>query len=244
MKSPFFEINDCISKMNEEEDKMVQETEISIKIAANQYCSLLKDWLPEDASIAIAVEETYVYYAAGTHDILLDNGKKNKRGSIADQVINKRRKVEAIIDEELLGTAYYGIGYPINFLGKPAALIIILSPEHPEAKGKPLRFVTGKQQDQWVPISIEQISHFESLNKKTWFYVDDEQYKINFTLKELSRRLPDFFLRIHRSYIINIHSIDRITRDFSSNLIISMKNGTELPVSNSYLIDVKRVLEF
>lgn len=223
---------------------MVQETENSIKIVANQYCSLLKDWLPKDASIAIAVEETYVYYAAGTHDILLDDGKKVKKGSIADQVINKGRKVEAVVDQELFGTAYYGIGYPINFLGKPAALIIILSPEHPEAKGKTLRFVTGKQQDQWAPISIDHISHFESLNKKNWFYVDDEQYKVNLTLKELSKRLPDYFLRIHRSYIINIHYINRITRDFSSNLIISMKNGTELPVSNSYLVDVKRTLEF
>lgn len=223
---------------------MIQETEFLHEEAANQYYSLLKDWIPKEASIAIAVGKTYIYYAVGTHDVFLENGTKIKEGSVADQVINKRKKIEAFIDQELLGTSYYGIGYPIDFLGEPAALIIILSPNHPEAKSEPLRFVTGKQQDEWAPISIEQIAHFESLNKKIWFYVDDEQFKTNLTLKELSRRLPDYFLRIHRSYIINIHAISRITRDFSSNLIIIMKNGAKLPISNSYLIEVKRILEF
>lgn len=223
---------------------MIQETDFFYETLANQYCSLLKDWIPKEASIAIAVGETYIHYAIGAHDVFLENGTKIKKGSIADQVISKRKKVDAVIDQELLGTSYYGIGYPIDFLGEPAALIIILSPNHPEAKCEPLRFVTGKQHDEWAPISIDQISHFESLNKKNWFYVDDEQYKTNLTLKELSRRLPDFFLRIHRSYIINIHAISRITRDFSSNLIIIMKNGTELPISNSYINEVKRILQF
>ncbi|WP_397537360.1 LytTR family DNA-binding domain-containing protein [Rummeliibacillus pycnus] len=223
---------------------MIQSTEVLAKELAEQYSNLLVDWIPKGASIAIAVGETYIYYEVGAYDILLENGKKFKKGSIADRVINERKKIETVIDQELLGIPYYGIGYPIDFLGKPAALIVILSPNHPEAKRDPFRFITGKQQDQWVPIAIDKISHFESLNKKNWFYADSEQYKINLTLKELARRLPDYFLRIHRSYIINIHAISRITRDFSSNLIIIMKDGNELPVSNSYLNEVKRVLEF
>jgi len=222
---------------------MAQETDISAKELANQYYNLLADWIPQDASLAIAVGETYVYYMAGAYDILLENGKKIKTGSIADQVIQKRKKVEAVIDQELLGIPYYGIGYPIDFLGQPAALIIILSPDHPVIKKNPFRFITGKQQDEWVPISIDKISHFESLNKKNWFYADGEQYKINLTLKELFKRLPDYFLRIHRSYIINIHAINRITRDYSSNLLIMMKDGSELPVSSSYLNEVKQILE-
>ncbi|MGG0656806.1 LytTR family DNA-binding domain-containing protein [Rummeliibacillus pycnus] len=223
---------------------MIQGTEILAKALAEQYSNLLVDWIPKGASIAIATGETYIYYAAGIHDILLERGKKIKKGSIADRVIKERKKIEAVIDQELLGIPYYGIGYPVDFLGEPAALIVILAPDHPVVKREPFRFITGKQEDQWVPIAIDKISHFESLNKKNWFYVDGEQYKINLTLKELPNRLPDYFLRIHRSYIINIHAISRITRDFSSNLNIIMKDGTELPVSNSYINEVKRVLEF
>ncbi|MFJ8261701.1 LytTR family DNA-binding domain-containing protein [Rummeliibacillus sp. NPDC094406] len=223
---------------------MIQSTEVLAKELAEQYSNLLVDWIPKGASIAIAVGETYIYYEVGAYDILLENGTKFKKGSIADRVIKERKKIETVIEQELLGIPYYGIGYPIDFLGKPAALIVILSPNHPEVKREPYRFITGKEQDQWVPIAIDKISHFESLNKKNWFYANGDQYKINLTLKELARRLPDYFLRIHRSYIINIHAISRITRDFSSNLIIIMKDGIELPVSNSYLNEVKRVLEF
>lgn len=223
---------------------MVQNIKNTAKEIAEQYRNLLIDWIPKEASLAIAVGETYVFYVAGAYDIHLENGKRIKEGSIADCVIKERKKIETVIDQEILGIVYYGIGYPIDFLGEPAALIIILSPDHPNAQTKPFRFVTGKQQDEWVPVSIEQISHFESLNKKNWFYAKGEQFKINLTLKELHKRLPDYFLRIHRSYIINIHAVNRITRDFSSNLVINMKDGTELPVSNSYLNEVKRVLEF
>lgn len=223
---------------------MIQKTEVLVREVAEQYISLLTDWIPKDATIAIAVDTSYIYYVAGKKDILLENGEEIKKGSIASRVIRERKKIEAVIEQELLGVSYYGIGYPIEFLGEPAALIIVLSPDHSEIKRNPLRFITGKQQDEWIPVDIAKISHFESLNKKNWFYKDGQQYKINLTLKELSRRLPDYFLRIHRSYIINIHGINRITRDYSSNLLIMMQDGTELPVSNSYLNDVKRVLEF
>lgn len=226
---------------------MIHNTAILVKELAEQYCRVLKDWIPKDASIAIAVGKAYVYYVAGANDVLLENGNEIIEGSIAERVIKERMKIEAVIEQEKNHTPLFEIGYPIDFLGEPAALIVIYSQctqGTQEVKKNPLRFVTGKQQDEWAPIPIEKISHFESLNKKNWFYAGSEQYKINLTLKELQKRLPDYFLRIHRSYIINIHAINRITRDFSSNLMITMQDGTELTVSQSYLNEVKRVLEF
>ncbi|MBK3495389.1 LytTR family transcriptional regulator [Viridibacillus sp. YIM B01967] len=211
---------------------------------AEQYKNLLADWIPQEATLAIAVGDSYIYYVAGAYDVHLNCGKGIKEGSIADQVIRERRKIEAVVEEELLGIPYYGIGYPIELHGEPAALIVILPPDHKLAIKEPYRFITGKQQDEWSPIPIEKVSHFESLNKKSWFYAKSEQYKTNLTLKELHRRLPDCFLRIHRSYIVNIHSIRKITRDFSSNLLIVLQDNTELPVSSSYINDVKRALEF
>lgn len=68
-----------------------------------------------------------------------------------------------------MGTPYYGIGYPIDLHGQPAALLVILPPNHHLAVKEPFRFITGKQQDEWAPIAIEKVSHFESLNKKAGF---------------------------------------------------------------------------
>ncbi|MGX9133490.1 LytTR family DNA-binding domain-containing protein [Rummeliibacillus sp. JY-2-4R] len=223
---------------------MIQNSAILVKELAEQYCRVLEDWIPKDSSIAIGVGNSYVYYKVGATDILLAKGNEIEKGSIAERVIKERIKIEAVIEQENKNISIFEVGYPIDFLGEHAALIVIYSRDIPETKKDFLRFVTGKQQDEWAPIPIEKISHFESLNKKNWFYADNEQYKINLTLKELQKRLPDYFLRIHRSYIINIHAINRITRDFSSNLIITMQDGTELTVSQSYLNEVKRVLEF
>ncbi len=212
------------------------------KNLAEQYYNLMSDWLPEESSVAIAVGDTYVYFN-GCQKLQLFNGKKVEAGSIVERVIKEGRKIEELMNEAFLEKPFYGIGYPITLMGEAAVLLVILSPLYQEIKNDPIRFVTGKQQDEWVLVPLEKITYFESLNKKNWCYTDDKQYTVNTTLKNLQKKLPKDFLRIHRSYIINIHAIDRITRDFSSNLMIHMEDGTGLPVSQTYLNEVKRLLD-
>ncbi|MFD1204852.1 MULTISPECIES: LytTR family DNA-binding domain-containing protein [Sporosarcina] len=209
-----------------------------------QYTCLLEDWIPKDASMAIALDNHYVYYMSGLHDIQLKEGQPIKKGSIADTVLQTRKKVDLIVDRTLFGKPYYGIGYPIEIRGKAGALIIILPPNYHVLKNEPIRMLTGKLHDEWYPVPLEQITHIESYQKKTFFYTEGEQYTTNCTLKELHLKLPSSFLRIHRSYIINLSCIDKISRDFSSNLLMKMKDGAELPISQTYLNDVKSTLCF
>lgn len=153
-------------------------------------------------------------------------------------------KTDAVMDNSLFDTPYYAIGYPIIINNQPGALIIVLPPTFSKPKTEPYRFLTGKQNEDWSPVPIEQISHFESLQKRTWFYKEGEQYKTSVTLKEMQTRLPNIFIRIHRSYIINIHFVKKISRDITSNFVVLLKDGTELPVSQSYMNDVRNVLDF
>ncbi|PIC80199.1 LytTR family transcriptional regulator [Sporosarcina sp. P18a] len=210
----------------------------------NQYASVLEDWVPKDASIAIAVSDHYIYYVPGMHDIHLREGQHIQTGSIAEVTIKNQRKVEVIMDNSLYGTSYFGIGYPIDVQGEDGALIIILPPNFHVLKKDQLQFLTGKKEDEWFPIPLDQVSYIESLHKKTWFYTAGENYNISFTLKDLHLRLPRCFLRIHRSYIINMNCIEKISRDFSSNLVIKLIDGTELPVSQTYLNEVRALLGF
>ncbi len=209
-----------------------------------QYASILEDWVPKDAAIAIAMGNTYIYYVEGIHDIRLKEGQPVMPGSIADKVINHRLKVDKIMDNSLFGIPYYGIGYPIDLQGEPGALIVILPPNYHVLRHEPFRFLTGKQEDEWSPVAIEEIAYIESLQKKTWFYVASEQFCTSYTLKELQLRLPKTFLRIHRSYIVNIPSIQRIYRDITSNLVLTLRDGTELPVGQTYMADVRKALGF
>ncbi|WP_233192123.1 LytTR family DNA-binding domain-containing protein [Sporosarcina sp. P34] len=223
--------------------KIMENKDIPKKIL-NQYASVLEDWVPKDASIAIAVSEHYIYYVPGMHDIHLREGQHIQTGSIAEVTIKNQRKVEVIMDNSLYGTSYFGIGYPIDVQGEDGALIIILPPNFHVLKKDQLQFLTGKKEDEWFPIPLDQVSYIESLHKKTWFYTAGENYNISFTLKDLHLRLPRCFLRIHRSYIINMNCIEKISRDFSSNLVIKLIDGTELPVSQTYLNEVRTLLGF
>jgi len=209
-----------------------------------QYVAILGDWIPKDASIAIAVGDRYIYYAEGTQDTQLMEGQLVIAGSIADKVISKRLKVDKVMDNTLFGSPYYGIGYPIVLQGEPGALLVILPSNYHVLNQEPFRFLTGKQEEEWFPVAIEEISYIESLQKKTWFYVANEQFCTNYTLKDLQLRLPKTFLRIHRSYIVNIPSIQRISRDITSNLALTLKDGTELPVGQTYMADVRKALGF
>ena len=87
----------------------------------------------------------------------LKEGQPVIPGSIADKVINKRLKVDKIMDNTLFGVPYYGIGYPIDLQGEPGALIVILPPNYHVLKHEPFRFLTGKQEEEWSPVQLKRL---------------------------------------------------------------------------------------
>lgn len=214
------------------------------KDVLEQYKTILEDWIPSNASIAIAVKDTFVYFGSGSHKISLEVGSPVPIDSIAYQVLQTRKKVDAMMESSLFEIPYYTIGYPITINGESSALLVVLPPLFKMEEPAKCKFLTGKQNEDWIPVSIEQISHIESLQKRTWFYKDGDQFKTNITLKELQTRLPEIFIRIHRSYIVNIHFIKKISRDITSSFIVKLKDGKELPISQSYLNEIRNILEF
>lgn len=214
------------------------------KSVLEQYKIILEDWIPSDASIAIAVNDTFIYFRSGHHNFSLTIGSPVPKNSIAYKILHEKKKIDAVMDNSLFDTPYYAIGYPITIDGQLGALVVVLPPLFKVEAPNLYQFLTGKQQEDWFPVPIEQISYIESLQKRTWFYSNKQQYKTVVTLKELQTRLPSTFIRIHRSYIINIIFIKKITRDLTSNFIIHLKDGTELPISQSYINQLRSILEF
>lgn len=214
------------------------------KLGLEQVGFIMGDWIPKEASIAIAVDGHYIYCKAGARDLHIQQGEEVLEGSVAARTYIERKRTEMLAGESILGAAYYGIGYPIEIAGKSGVLVIILPPDYMIQPKQPLRFLTGKVEETWRPVPIEQVSHIESSQKKTWFYADDETYCSIHTLKHLKDRLPDAYLPIHRSYIVNIPFIKEISRDFTSNYSLTMKDGSVLPVSQNYVGSVRERLGF
>jgi DNA-binding LytR/AlgR family response regulator len=206
-----------------------------------------KDWIPQEASVAIAINDQYCEYFSGKHDIQIKPGQAVPSGSITERVYQQKNRVESFVDESVFGIPYYGIGYPIeDENGLSGAITVILPPSYEYKKQETFAYITGKREEIWKPIPIEQIVYIESNLKKTWFYTKDCKYSTIHTLRSLEQRLPQSFLRIHRSYVVNISYIDQLSRDLSSNLILKLtvQDYPELTISQTYIPNVRRILEF
>lgn len=77
-------------------------------------------------------------------------------------------------------------------------------------------------------LDLDKLRYIESRNEQCFFYLEQETLPSRERISQLSERLPDSFLRIHRSYIINPALATAIAK---SGVHFGSK---ELPVSRSY----------
>jgi DNA-binding LytR/AlgR family response regulator len=95
--------------------------------------------------------------------------------------------------------------------------------------------------DKILIIPEDRIQFIKAEDKYTFIHTDDKEYIIPFTLKELEPRLDlEKFIRIHRSYIVNLGHIASIHRWFGGRLLLKMKNQQEITVSLSYTAAFKQ----
>lgn len=74
---------------------------------------------------------------------------------------------------------------------------------------------------------------------------DGKEYISNLTLKQLEERLPDDFLRVQKSYIVNKQKITEIHKYFNNRLILVMedKNHTKITTGTNYIETIRKELQ-
>lgn len=82
------------------------------------------------------------------------------------------------------------------------------------------------------------IVYFESRDKRLYLHMGRKEVPFPGTLEHLMEILPDVFMRVHKSIIVNRTKITEI--QFGNNLLI-LEGGTVVPVSRSYKSQVKAV---
>jgi len=94
-----------------------------------------------------------------------------------------------------------------------------------------------------VSIAIGDITHLKADRDYTWIYtLNGESYLSTAGIGQLERKLnPQCFIRIHRSYIVNLDHIQELYRDISK-LFISLPNAIEINVGRNYLPAVKELI--
>ncbi len=85
-------------------------------------------------------------------------------------------------------------------------------------------------------IPVSEVLFFMAEDKYTTVKTETKEFLIRKTIKELEAELdPELFWRVHRSSIINIDKIKKITRSFSNQLVVLFNNtGRNVTVSRAY----------
>jgi len=94
-------------------------------------------------------------------------------------------------------------------------------------------------------ISTSDINYLESQDDYVMIYTDEGRYLKQQTMKYFEKHLDSLqFVRVHRSYIANIASIERIEPYEKTNFILILKDGNKVPVSRSGMQVLKENLDF
>ena len=82
-----------------------------------------------------------------------------------------------------------------------------------------------------MKVTISDIRYVEAMSEYLKVHLESEAKPIItlLSMKKMEERLPDYFMRIHRSYIVNLTKIQEVNK----NRII-MDSDTYLPIGDLY----------
>jgi two-component system response regulator LytT len=94
-------------------------------------------------------------------------------------------------------------------------------------------------------IPISKIVYISSVEGKTVIATDEQQYKVSEPLMAFEQRLHSTsIVRVHRSFLVNLDSIVEIQPWFHSTYTLIMKDGSKVPVSRTYIKELRQRIGF
>lgn len=93
-------------------------------------------------------------------------------------------------------------------------------------------------------INVEKIEHIEAQDDYVQIRSEGKSYLKNQRMSELEEQLDgEQFLRIHRSYIVNIAFVDRIEQATKDSHVAVLKDGSRIPISRSGYQKIRAVIQ-
>jgi DNA-binding LytR/AlgR family response regulator len=136
----------------------------------------------------------------------------------------------------------------IDFVPKPftlerlrQAIERFLGAQRTPAAAKYLSYRVGQKN---CLLQVSEISHIKACRYLAEVWLPDERrVLLEKPLNRLEQILPDDFIRIHRSYIVNLKRVESFQHHGSSRYTIRMKGGQALPLSRDRLRALKKLLQ-
>ena len=93
-----------------------------------------------------------------------------------------------------------------------------------------------------ISLSIHDIIYLEAEKDYTKVFTEQKNYLSNFGIGVLEQRLkPSVFIRIHRSFIVNINYIREVYKQNNDTYLV-LKNEVSLKVSKGYVDNIRKLM--
>jgi hypothetical protein len=144
-------------------------------------------------------------------------------------------KVSKIGDAQGATTGYTLVFYDITEVVSPEADGGPARDARESGEKRQLRKIPTIKQNRVLLVDVPSVSFIRSEGHYTWVHTGQGSQFCNLNIGDLESRLdPQLFLRVHRSYIVNLSHVDEIVRD-DGRMTLRMMGPTpvEIPVSRS-----------
>ncbi len=106
-----------------------------------------------------------------------------------------------------------------------------------------LKKVVVKKADKLLLLDIHEIIYLEYVDKEIKVITKDNIYSLDSTLKQFVKEYTPYFIRTHKSFVVNCDYITEIIPWFNYKYKLKIKHfeDLEIPVSRTYLKEFKEV---
>lgn len=96
--------------------------------------------------------------------------------------------------------------------------------------------ITAERDGLSVQVPLEEIYYIDTVDNRTYLYLEKEVYPCDKRLYELEEQLLDTaFVRVSKSCILNTGAVESVRAQFSGRLEAALKNGEKVLVSKHYI---------
>ncbi|CAG7644311.1 Sensory transduction protein LytR [Paenibacillus solanacearum] len=100
-------------------------------------------------------------------------------------------------------------------------------------------------EDRILLVNISRIVYISAAEGKTVIVTEDQRYTVNEPLVHYEQKLQHTpIVRVHRAYLVNLDGIVEIQPWFHSTYNLVMKDGSSVPVSRTYMKELKQLIGF
>lgn len=113
-------------------------------------------------------------------------------------------------------------------------------PRLPDAATAPLRRLFVRRGGRVLPIAVERIQRCEAAGDYVRIHTSDDRHLVAVRLSDLAERLPDSFLQVHRSHVVNLAHVEEFRPHPGSRFLVRLVGGAEVVASRARSREIRR----